>query len=176
MSISAVLRSEGVSSWTLVLQTKRIMGRSLQQSRFRSKGFDPHASLPWSITERTHAMYTLPYTFGERCLGWRQAIFSWISPGHTTSGGYGDVRAPMAKQSATQIAESGFRIKLDAFDIHKSHWSVVDGLRLTFTPGADVVRISHQSFSDAAAFLVDPQLSLWALDRTITNTIAADST
>ena len=53
---------------------------------------------------------------------------------------------------------------MGAFDIHLSHWSVGDGPRLTFTSGADVVLVSHQSSSDAAALFVDPQLALQALD------------
>ena len=66
--------------------------------------------------------------------------------------------------------------KLCASDIYLSHWSTVDGSRLTFKPGADVVHVSNQSFNDAAALLVDQQLALWALDGVVTKTLATDST
>ena len=60
--------TEDVSIWSLVPQIQQIMARSSRQSRFRSKIFGPHVSLPWSIAERTQAVYILLRTLEERCL------------------------------------------------------------------------------------------------------------
>ena len=54
------------------------------------------------------------------------------------------------------------------------HWSAVDGPSLAITPGADVW-VSHQSITDAAAPLVDPQFALQALYGVVANTTAAGS-
>ena len=60
--------AEGVSSLSLMPQIQRIMARSLWLSRHSSDSFGPNVSLPWSIAERTQALYTLPRILGERCL------------------------------------------------------------------------------------------------------------
>ena len=41
--------------------------------------------------------------------------------------------------------------------------------------GEDIVWVSHQSFSDATASLVDPQLAPWPLDGVVADTTTADS-
>ena len=55
-------QTEDVSTRSLVPQIQWIIARSLQWYRLRSKMFGPHVSLPWSITERTQAVYHLPCT------------------------------------------------------------------------------------------------------------------
>ena len=60
--------TEDVSTRSLVPQIQRIMARPLRQSCFRSKMFQPHVSLPWSIAEQTQVVHTLLCTLGERCL------------------------------------------------------------------------------------------------------------
>ena len=58
-----------------------------------------------------------------------------------------------------------------AGDIHSSHFYAIGWPCL-----ADVVCSSHQLLSDDAAHLVDPQLTLRALNEIVANTTAADST
>ena len=60
--------SEGVSSCGFVPQIHRIIARSLRRSRCRSDPFGAHASLPWSMANRTQAANNLPRVLKETCL------------------------------------------------------------------------------------------------------------
>ena len=99
-----------------------------------------------------------------------------FSPGHTASSSNDTVTAPAWAQNITKVAESGFQIKHGAADIHLSHSSAIDGLRLTLTPRADIDWVFDQSLSYATACLVDPQHVLWAQDGVSADTTTADST
>ena len=58
----------GVPSLSLMPQIQRIMAWSLRWSRWRSRLFGPHVSLPWSRAMQTQASYTLPCTLGDWCV------------------------------------------------------------------------------------------------------------
>ena len=65
---------------------------------------------------------------------------------------------------------------LFSIDIHFTHSSAIDGPSRAIMPGADIVWISHQTFSDATALLVDPQYALWAQEGVVANITTVDST
>ena len=145
----------GVSSLSLVPQIERIMVRSLWRSRCSSGLFAPDVSIPWSIAERTNALYTLSHILGKKCWLW-QARVSLIFPGHTTSDRHGTFTAPTGAQHINYITESDLHTKHGAVYIHFSHSSAIDGPGLAIPPAADIFWVGHQSLRDATALLVDP--------------------
>ena len=103
----------------------------------------------WSQT-----LCTLSRILDERSAG--QARVFWTFPRPHNICNNSAVTATTRAQHITYVVEGGLYIKHDAVDIHFSHSSAIDGLSLTFTPGADIVWVSLQSLSDATALLLDP--------------------
>ena len=133
--------TQHVSFRSLEPQIQWITVRSLRWSCSKSEVFGPHV-LCFTNVEHSHA-----YTG-------RVHLATHLR------------REMPGAHHVTHIAESGLHLKLGAFGVHLSHWSAVDGPRLAFTLGADVVTAGRQSTSDAAATapLVNTQLARWALD------------
>ena len=88
------------------------------------------------------------------CWDWLQS--PELFPGHRKSCRNGIAAAPSRAQHITEEAESGLHTMHAAVVIDFSHNSAIVRPSLATTPGADIVWVCHQSFSNAIALPVDP--------------------
>ena len=159
--------AKGISSLSLMPQIQCIMAWSLQQIHISLGLFGPHASIPWSIAEQTHCI------LGDRCLVIRTNKH-FLTLAHTTQ--HLVAIALSGAQHIPQVAGSGFHLKHCVVNLHCSRRSAIDGLRLTFTPGADIDFIGNQSLNYTTALLLDPQHTWWAQYGVAADTTTADGT
>ena len=139
---------------SLMPQIQWITAWSLRRSRLSSCSLGPYVLLPYGAKLNECKPRTPCQVSWVRGI-WRlgQAGVSWTFPRPYSIWQQWHCHGPTGAQHITKVAEGGFHFKHGAVDIPFSHNSVIDGPRLTLTPGADIVWVFDWSLSHATARL-----------------------